>query len=89
MLPKLSVARTEKVVVVLVETSVGIPLTTPVVEFNTRLVGSVPANNVYVILVAGLTGVADNRNAILIPYGYVPIEDPEGVFQIGCDILAL
>ena len=68
-LPKLSVARTANVVVIGSVTNVGVPLIIPVVEFNVKLVGNVPANIVYVTLTAGLTGLADNAYVMLIPYG--------------------
>jgi hypothetical protein len=68
-LPKLSVARIVNEVVVFCVTSVGIPLIKPLLDFNVRLVGSVPDNNVYVTVDAGSTGVADNMNVNAIPYG--------------------
>jgi len=87
-LPKLSVALTVNVLLVSSMINSGVPLNKPVVEFKDMLLGSVPANNVYVTLVAGVTADADNVNAIIYPYGYDPI-DPAGVFQFGCAILTI
>jgi hypothetical protein len=82
MLDKLSVALIVKVLVVSTVTNVGVPLINPsdVIDIPG---GNVPLNNVYIIVVAGDTGDADNCVAINIVAGYVPIE-PTGVFQIGC-----
>jgi hypothetical protein len=66
-------------------TNVGVPFINPldvIVVPN----GNVPLNNVYIIVVEGDTGDADNCVAINKVAGYVPIE-PAGVFQIGCAIL--
>jgi len=85
MLDKLSVALIVKVVVVSVVTKVGVPLISPL-DVIVVPEGNIPLNNVYVIVVAGDTGDADNCVAIIKVAGYVPIE-PAGVFQIGCAML--
>jgi hypothetical protein len=85
MLDKLSVTLIVKVVVVSTVTNAGVPLITPLLVIFVPG-GNVPLSNVYVIVVAGDTGDADNCVAINIVAGYVPIE-PAVVFQIGCAIL--
>jgi hypothetical protein len=84
-LDKLSVALIVKVVVVSTVTNVGVPLINPL-DVIVVPEGNVPLSNIYVIVVAGDTGDADNCVAIIIVAGYVPIV-PADVFQIGCAIL--
>jgi hypothetical protein len=85
MLDKLSVALIVKVVVVSIVTNVGVPLINPL-DVIVVPEGNVPLSKVYVIIVAGDTGDADNCVAIINVAGYVPI-DPAGVFHTGCAIL--
>jgi len=85
MLDKLSVTLIVKVLVISAVTNVGVPLINPV-DVIVVPGGNVPLSNVYVIVVEGDTGDADNCAAIIKVAGYVPIE-PAGVFQIGCAML--
>jgi len=84
-LDKLSVALIVNVEVVSTVTNAGVPLINPL-ELIDVPGGNVPLSKVYVIVVAGDTGDADNCVAIINVAGYVPIE-PADVFQIGCAIL--
>jgi hypothetical protein len=83
---KLSVALIVKVVTVSFVTIVGFPDKAPLLIFNVIPEGKLPAKTLYLILVDGETGDADNIYSISYPYGYDPI-DPAAVFQIGCAIL--
>jgi hypothetical protein len=85
MLDKLSVTLIVKVLIVSVVTNVGVPLINPL-DVIVVPGGNVPLSKVYVIVVAGNTGDADNCVAIKMVAGYVPIE-PAVVFQIGCAML--
>ena len=59
MLPRLSVALTANVDVILLVTNVGVPDINPALVIDNPL-GSSPLSNAYVIVVAGATAVADS-----------------------------
>lgn len=79
--PKLSVARIVNVDVVNCVTRVGVPDINPVDEIVIPA-GNSPLNRIYVMVVAGVTAVAETEKDMATLDGYVP-SDPAGVLHTG------